>query len=49
MLAPPPMDGEWWEWLESRGLDDPSYSLCDLHMRYQRFHKTKFGIVSDEE
>jgi hypothetical protein len=46
---PPPDSNEWWEWLEERGLDDPSYSLSALHMRYQRFHKVKFGMGDEGE
>jgi hypothetical protein len=46
---PPTEQTEWWEWLAERGLDDPSYSLQELHMRYQRFHKIKFGLIPPEE
>jgi hypothetical protein len=50
MLELPPVDDStWWDWLEQRGLDDPSYTLQALHMRYQRFHKVKFGLGSEEE
>ena len=43
---PPVGEGEWMQWLEDRGLDDPSMTLVALHMRYQRFHKVRFGEVT---
>jgi hypothetical protein len=50
MLELPPVgDDTWWQWLAARGFDDPSMSLQRLHLRYQRFHKVKFGMVPESE
>lgn len=40
---------DWYDWLASRGLADPSLSKVELYSRYKKFSKVVFGMVPPED